>query len=123
MIKYFCIMKNERGFYLPLVLVVSIITLSALITTAQLYKNELTASNLLLQQLDLSMMRDITIERFKSEINYNEFDSGEFEFKLEKNHSYGEYEVLNDEVRITFYIETNDLTNSYFYSFLIDEEE
>lgn len=116
-------MKNERGFYLPLVLVVSIITLSVLITTAQLYKNELTATNLLLQQLDLSMMRDITIERFKNEINFNEFDSGEFEFKLEKNHSYGEYEVLNDEVRITFYIETNDLINSYFYSFLIDEEQ
>lgn len=118
---YFYFMNNERGFYLPIVLIVSVVTLSALITTIQIYKNEVVATNLLLQQLDLSMMKDITIQRFKSEVNFNEIDIGEFEFKLDNNHSYGEYEVIDGEVRVTFHIETDDLGNSYFYSFKLKE--
>src|SRR5690625_1162075 len=84
--------KGENGFYLPFVLVVSIVTLSATTTSIFIYQNEMEATNLLLQQLEVETTRQVVIEKFKEEEMYLKEDSGEFEYELPYSNTTGNYQ-------------------------------
>ncbi len=117
------LLKNEQGFYLPFVLIVSLITLSALMTSTYIYQNESRATNLLLEHLELETMRRVTIDQFKSGKPYQENTKGEYEFELPNAHSYGNYEVIDENVTMSFYVETENLTYHFNYRFTLTINE
>jgi len=115
--------KGENGFYLPFVLVVSIVTLSATTTSIFIYQNEMEATNLLLQQLEVETTRQVVIEKFKEEEMYLKEDSGEFEYELPYSNTKGNYQTKNEEVEIDFKIKTDHLTYDFIYQLLFDERK
>ena|SRR5690625_61740 len=112
--------KNEKGFYLPFVLVVSIISLSATITSIFIYQNEIEATNLLLQQLEVETMRQVTMERFHMDQMYLEVDTGEFQYELPYSIATGNYYVGDEDVFMEFQIKTDDLTYEFSHQLPIN---
>jgi len=115
--------KGENGFYLPFVLVVSIVTLSATTTSIFIYQNEMEATNLLLQQLEVETTRQVVIEKFKEEEMYLKEDSGKFEYELPYSNTTGNYQTKNEEVEIDLKIKTDHLTYDFIYQLLLDERK
>src|SRR5690625_1007384 len=101
--------KGENGFYLPFVLVVSIVTLSATTTCIFTYQNEMEANIWVLQQLEVESTRQVVIEKFKEEEMYMKEDSGKFEYKLRYSKTTGNYQTKNEEVESDLKIKTDRL--------------
>src|SRR5690625_4922488 len=105
--------KREHGFYLPFVLVVSIVTLSATATSTLIYQNELEATHLLLQQLEVETMRQVTIEQFHKDQMFLERDTGEFQYELPYSSATGTYTTEDGDVFIEFKVKTDNLTYDF----------
>lgn len=112
--KWFSI-NGEHGFYLPFILVVAIVTLSTATTSILIYQNEIDATNLLLQQLEVETMRQVVIEKFIDEKMFIENESGEFQYELPYSKAVGNYQLKEEGVFIEFQIKTETLTYDFIH--------
>lgn|SRR5690625_5171868 len=97
--KYSSFINNERGFYLPVVLIVSVVMISATTTTIFIYKNEIKATELLLEQLEIETSLQIAMEKFNYDKEYETSDSGKFNYTLPHGIVTGSF---TNEVEYTF---------------------
>src|SRR5690625_1004503 len=104
---------DERGFYLPVVLVVAVIILTSVITSILIYKNELETTELLLEQLDIETSLQIAIGKFEDEQLYKTLETGEFNYMLPNSHVNGYFSKEDEGTFVQFYITTKHLEYKY----------
>lgn len=102
-------MTNERGFYLPYALIVSVIILSIITTSIFIYQNELNITRSLLDQIEVETLIQMGKAQFIKDEVYNHQDKGQvnYEFPSGKVHITFEW-IADDLVEMEFNIMTNN---------------
>ncbi|MBO1005852.1 hypothetical protein ACFSKI_20165 [Pseudogracilibacillus auburnensis] len=102
-------MINERGFYLPYALIVSVIILSIITTSIFIYQNELNITRSLLDQIEVETLIQMGKTQFIKDEWYNHQDKGQvnYEFPPGKVHITFEW-IADDLVEMEFNIMTNN---------------
>lgn len=100
--------KKEDAFYLPLVLMISSIVLSALITSATIYYNELKMTEQLIQQTEAETIIQMAKQRFLTEKMYNDDEKGEIKYNFPSGEATINYEMIEQhKYSCTITVKTN----------------
>lgn len=104
-------MMNERAFYLPYVLIVSVITLAIITTTVIIYENEMKITNNLLEQLEIETLFQMARDKFIEDRMYNEETNGQINYTFPNGTVHINYSFVEENiVEVQFHAVT---TNQY----------
>jgi|SRR5690625_4853480 len=100
---------NESGFYLPYVLMVSLITLTVISSSILSYQNEMEATYYLLEQIEAETLIQMGSAQFKKEELYKNNDHGKITYELPNGIVYIEYTRQSKQMcSLDFLVETNN---------------
>lgn len=121
-------MKHESGFFLPYTLVVVLITLMILITSVQVYTNEVNISYRTMQQLEIETLIQMGIAKLVQEISFATFKRGKIVFEFPNGRSELEFiSLIDDDINLKFKITTTNntiyegLANAKVYQFVLND--
>ncbi|MEI3611719.1 hypothetical protein [Pseudogracilibacillus sp. SO30301A] len=107
------LIMSESGFYLPLSMVVSMIVLSAVITSVLIYKNETKVSYMLKEQIEVETLIQMARAKFKEEEVYKNRNSGQITYEFPSGTTIIQYEKIDThQFTLQFDVTTNE--HSYF---------
>lgn len=105
--KQFHILTNESAFYLPFVLIIAVITLSIITTSIMIYRQELSMTNNIIEQVEIETLIQIARAKFIIEQMYNESLNGQVMYELPHGNVNLLYHYTSDEiVELHFQVET-----------------
>jgi len=87
MVKQSHFVNKSQGFFLPLVLIMSIIILLIITTTVKIYRSELNITKNLIQQLEVDTIIQMGLEKFKDDSSNIEQTKGIITYSLPKEYN------------------------------------
>lgn len=102
------LIMSESGFYLPLTIMVSMIALSAVITTVLIYKNEMEVSYMLEEQIEVETLIQMARVKFKEEEVYKNNNSGQITYEFPNGTTTIRYDKIDThQYTLQFAVTTN----------------
>ncbi len=89
------LIMSESGFYLPLTMMVSMIVLSAVITSVLIYKNEMEVSHTLKEQIEVETLIQMARAKFKEEEVYKNKNSGQITYEFPNGTAVIQYDKID----------------------------
>ncbi|HLR41847.1 MAG TPA: hypothetical protein VK067_01250 [Pseudogracilibacillus sp.] len=103
--KQFYIMKNDRGFFFPYVVVIATILLISVSTTIYLYKNEQRVTENLVKQVKTETVFQMARAKFMEEKVYENHSTGELLYVFPDGEVEVVFEYVTDtEIQIDYWI-------------------
>lgn len=108
---------NERGFFLPYVLAISVVILCVIVTSLTIYNNERKMTHMLLEQLEVETLFQMSRVQFKEDALYKINDKGQITYEYPNGTVIIQF-VLEDEQKVSldFSIKsTNDFLTEFHH--------
>lgn len=111
MLKQFHFIKNsENGFFLPFVLVISLVIILLITTFIKMYESEIVMTKNLINQLEVDTIVQMSLEQFKQVIDELDHIEGELTYTYPKQYEANiRYMFLDDEdVKLSYKIKLSN---------------
>lgn len=128
--KKYLFIKEEKGFILPFVLVISLIIILLVTTSIKMYQSELLITQNLIDQIKIDTIIQMSLERLKDDLNDKNHSEAQFTYTFPQGDEvYIQSTFLEDNtVNLTYEIiisqtEQYQVTQLYSFDNIVDYEE